>query len=119
MGKLKSRLAKKYAFAPCIHRVEERWMVTDDPYPIYDEECYCKMGHFDHSGYSGGYSHLDNGREEECVGCPYKQLTAKDKRDFLKLEKEHLKARRRMLKEWLKHRNETEDFTLGNLFDFI
>lgn len=118
MGKLKYRLAKKYAFAPCIHRVEDRWMVTDDPHPIYMEECYCKLGYFDHSGYSG-YGHRNDGREDECVECPYKPLTAKDKRDYLKSEKEHLKARRRMLKEWLEYQREIENLTLGDLFNFI
>lgn len=80
---MKRRLVKKYAWAPCRYRMEDRWMVTDDPYPIYMEECYCEKGHFDHSGYSG-YGHSKEGREDECYMCPYKKLSSKEKRKYLK-----------------------------------
>jgi hypothetical protein len=32
----------------CVHRYEsERFLVTDDPYPIYNQEEYCKIGKYD------------------------------------------------------------------------
>lgn len=31
----------------CSHHVYEQFLVTDDPYPIYNNEDYCKLGKFD------------------------------------------------------------------------
>ena len=37
---------RKKAF-DCAHHVYESFLVTDDPYPIYNTEDYCKLGKFD------------------------------------------------------------------------
>lgn len=34
----------------CVHKYEgERFLVTDDPYPIYNQEEYCKIGKYDYT----------------------------------------------------------------------
>jgi hypothetical protein len=34
----------------CIHKNESEWfLVTDDPYPIYNQEEYCKIGKYDYT----------------------------------------------------------------------
>ena len=33
----------------CSHHVYERFLVTDDPYNIYNTEDYCKLGKFDNT----------------------------------------------------------------------
>lgn len=42
---MKRRISKK-AY-DCSHHVENRFMVTDDPYPMYQTEDYCKLGKYD------------------------------------------------------------------------
>ena len=42
------RRTRKKAY-DCSHHVYERFLVTDDPYPIYNNEDYCKLGKFDNT----------------------------------------------------------------------
>lgn len=44
---MKQRVRKK-AF-DCSHHVYEDFFLTDDPYPIYNTEDYCKLGKFDNT----------------------------------------------------------------------
>lgn len=44
---MKIRIRKK-AY-DCSHHVYEQFLVTDDPYPIYNNEDYCKLGKFDNT----------------------------------------------------------------------
>jgi len=44
---MKRRLRKK-AY-DCSHHVYKDFLVTDDPYPIYNTEDFCKLGKFDNT----------------------------------------------------------------------
>lgn len=43
------KLRKRKKAYDCSHHVFEDFMVTDDPYPIYNTEDYCKLGKFDNT----------------------------------------------------------------------
>lgn len=44
---MKKRIKKK---GECAHYYYgDPFLVTDDPYPIYNSECYCKLGKFDYT----------------------------------------------------------------------
>lgn len=42
---MKRRISKKAH--DCSHHVNKSFMVTDDPYPMYQTEDYCKFGKYD------------------------------------------------------------------------
>ena len=43
------KLRKRKKAYDCSHHVFEKFLVTDDPYPIYNNEDYCKLGKFDNT----------------------------------------------------------------------
>ena len=43
------KLRKRKKAYDCSHHVFEDLLVTDDPYPIYNTEDYCKLGKFDNT----------------------------------------------------------------------
>jgi hypothetical protein len=49
------KLRKRKKAYDCSHHVHEDFLVTDDPYPIYNTEDYCKLGKYDNTWASQGY----------------------------------------------------------------
>lgn len=43
------KLRKRKKAYDCSHHVYEHFLVTDDPYPIYNIEDYCKLGKYDNT----------------------------------------------------------------------
>lgn len=43
------KLRKRKKAYDCSHHVYEDFLVTDDPYSIYNTEDYCKLGKFDNT----------------------------------------------------------------------
>ena len=43
------KIRKRKKAYDCSHHVYEDFLVTDDPYPIYNTEDYCKLGKFDNT----------------------------------------------------------------------
>ena len=43
------KLRKRKKAYDCSHHVFENFLVTDDPYSIYNTEDYCKLGKFDNT----------------------------------------------------------------------
>ena len=43
------KLRKRIKAYDCSHHVFENFLVTDDPYPIYNTEDYCKLGKFNNT----------------------------------------------------------------------
>lgn len=51
---MKERKLKKYrGMFVCPHLIKEIQLVTCDPYQIYQEDTYCKLGRYSKCGYSG------------------------------------------------------------------
>ena len=111
---MKDRKLKKYReWFKCPYLVEERDCVTDDPYPIYQESTYCKLGRYSCFGYTG-YSHGEDGTPCEKCKLPINRkqmheilMTGKK---YVKLEKACLNVEKKV--KWIK---EEEDKT--GLFD--
>lgn len=55
----------------CRHRMYSRFIVTNDPYPMYNEEDKCKLGKF----------RVRNGFSNECFYCKHYTLSKKSMRN--------------------------------------
>lgn len=83
---MKKRIKDKWAKiawekTDCIHHyVGPRFLVTDDPYPIYNAEDYCKIGLFDITWSSPEETY-------PCENCKHFCMSAKKVREFRKLDK--------------------------------
>lgn len=71
--------------AECGHRNYSRFMVTDDPYPMYDVEDECKLGKF----------YVRHGSSNDCLNCKHYTLSKKAMKDAREWDKEH----KRFIKE--------------------
>lgn len=65
--------------AECGHRNYVHFMVTDDPYPIYDEEDKCKLGKF----------HVRHGWSDCCFYCKHYALSKISMRKAMERAKYH------------------------------
>lgn len=84
---MSSRRKKKKG--ECAHFVNgQRFLVTDDPYPIYNEELYCSCGYFD---WTWGNHNVENLPCEKCRGFRLSRKKIRKKRESDKLCKEHLR----------------------------
>ena len=87
---MKKRLKKK---GECAHYyLGDTFLVTNDPYEIYNSECYCKLGKFD-------YTWSPPGLELPCNKCKRFKLSMAKQRERI-----------RKYKEWRKIRNGIEYF---------
>lgn len=77
---MNARQRKKYQdYVECSHRDHERFMVTDDPYPMSDEYDMCKLGKF----------HIKHGWSDCCYGCKHYTLSKKSMREAMERAKDH------------------------------
>lgn len=77
---MNARQRKKYHdYAECSHRDHDRFMVTDDPYPMYDEYDMCKLGKF----------HVRHDSSDCCFYCKYYTLSKKSMREAMKRAKDY------------------------------
>ena len=87
---MKWRIRKK-AF-DCSHHVYEQFLVTDDPYPIYNNEDFCKFGKFDNTWLAP-----DN-KVSLCENC--KKFCAS--RPMIRKQREEKERMREIHREWKK-----------------
>ena len=48
-GEKGMKLRKRKKAYDCSHHVYDNFLVTDDPYPIYNTDDYCKLGKFNNT----------------------------------------------------------------------
>lgn len=102
---MKERKLKKYrCWFKCPYHIKESDMVTDDPYPIYQDDEYCLLGRFSISGYSG-YGHSEEGTYCDKCKLPInrKQMheILKFEKDYKKLDRKWIKASNKVKKIWV------------------
>ena len=78
---MNARQRKKYLKmgVECDHRHYVHFMVTDDPYPIYDEVDKCKLGKF----------HVRHGYSDCCFSCKHYTLSKKSMGEAMERVKDH------------------------------
>lgn len=78
---MNARQRKKYLDmgADCSHRLSSHFMVTDDPYDIYDDVDECKLGKF----------HVKHGYSDCCFSCKHYTLSKKSMREAMERAKDH------------------------------
>lgn len=87
---MKKRIKKK---GECAHYyLGEPFLVTNDPYEIYNSECYCKLGKFD-------YTWSSPELELPCRKCKRFKLSIAKKRELI-----------RNYKKWRKRRNNLDAY---------
>lgn len=96
---MKERKLKKYrCWFKCPYLVSEKDCVTDDPYPIYQETTYCKLGRFYDSGYSG-YGSCHEGISCETCKLP---INRKQMHEVLQLNKKYARLEKAYDRAWKK-----------------
>lgn len=90
---MKWRIRKK-AF-DCSHHVYEQFLVTDDPYPIYNNEDFCKLGKFDNTWVAPDKKvSLCENCKKFCVSRPMIMKQREEKRHMKEIQREWKKAER-------------------------
>ena len=107
---MKRRIKKK---GECAHYyLGESFQVTDDPYPIYNNEWYCKLGKFDWT-----WSRRD--KELPCEKCKRFKLSRvkqhEDRQDYKEYRRTYADAKRY---EKMHPQEPEEPFELSDLFIF-
>ena len=109
---------KRKKVSECSHRYQDSFMVTDDPYPMYMDEDYCKKG------YNEQFMELweKEGMEPICEKC--KAFTAsrpciikeRERRQFIKeTEQYYKKLDRKMYKDGTLHLQQSSQDRLNDL----
>lgn len=91
-----------------------RFLVTDDPYPIYNNECYCKAGRFD---WTWGNHDGEELPCDKCKGFKISRQKIHKRRMEKKEYKERLKEDMKYDKYLFDHPEEREHFIDNILID--
>ncbi len=96
---MKERKLKKYrCWFKCPYLIKEKDCVSTDPYPIYQETTYCKLGRFYESGFSG-YGSCHEGISCETCKLP---INRKQMHEILQLNKKYERLKKAYDRAWKK-----------------
>ena len=105
------RIKKK---GECAHFVDgPRFLVTDDPYPIYNHELYCSCGYFN---WTWGNHDCENLPCEKCKGFRLSRKKIRKEREKVKENMEYIRYMKKVtlqdLVELQKNEKELKEFNI-------